>query len=227
MIVKKLHILWGIILFVFLSNSSCNDSCPVNKVTLTNFWNETTNQNIGIDPLGGYIFFYWVDNNGNACHGEPGISGQPGPQVINAYSQEAYDAAVSNSFISEDRMKQLQQFIYANEKYHIKGSHFVQFDNIIWRSRADGKVFLDHGFHSFSKPVIVDPENTVCLTPVYIESDAACGKYSGLFLPNPLPGNQQHPSIGLSKIQPSNNTSESELLNYCIMKLPHGKEISE
>jgi len=217
-----------IIILPFILNSSCNNSCPLNKVTLTDFWKETTNQNIGIDPLGGYILVYWLDSHGNACHGEPGISGQPGPIVIKAFSQEAFNAAQSNSFISEGQMKQLQEFIYANEKYHIKGFHFAQFDNILWRNRADGKVFMDKSSHYFSKPVIAEVENTLCLIPIYAAADARCAKYNGILLPNVLTGNQQHPSIGLSRSLPVNNSlTESELIKYCILKIPHGLEISE
>jgi hypothetical protein len=225
MIVKKFQ---AVLVITFIFNISCDNQCPLNKVTLTNFWHETTNQTIGMDPIGGYIFLYWVDNNGNACHGEPGVSGQPGPVVIKAFSQQAYDAAQSNSFISEEQMKQFQEFIYANEKYHVPGYHFAQFDNIIWRNRADGKVFMDRGFHSFSKLLIVDAENTVCLTPVYAAADENCAKYNGILLPNIFNGNQQHPSIGLLKSFPMNNSlSENELMNYCVLKLQHGLEISE
>jgi len=225
---KIIKIFQAVLVITFLLNFSCDNTCPLNKVTLTNFWNETTNQAIGLDPIGGYIFIYWIDNNGNACHGEPGVSGQPRPVVIKAFSQQAYDAAQSNLFISEEQMKQFQEFIYSNEKYHITGYHFAQFDNIIWRNRADGKVFMDRGFHSFSKPVIVDAENTICLTPVYAASDRNCAKYNGILLPNVLSGNQQHPTIGLLRSFPVNNSiSESELMNYCILKLQHGLEISE
>jgi hypothetical protein len=217
-----------VLIIGFILNFSCDNNCPLNKVTLNDFWIETTNQTISLDPLGGYIFLYWVDNNGNACHGEPGVNGQPGPIVIKAFSQQAWDAAQTNSFISEEQLKQWQEFIYANEKYRVSGYHFAQFDNIIWRNRADGRVIMDRTFHSFSKPVIVNLENTVCLSPVYFAKDGNCAKYNGMLIPQIITGNQQHPTIGLSRSFPQNSSlNENVLMNYCILKLPHGLEISE
>lgn len=215
--------------FPLFFNGTCNPgSCPVNKVNLSSFYSDAGGQDIAIDPLGGYIFIYWIDQNGNVCHGEPGVSGQPGPVVISAFSQDAYDAAMSNSVITEEQMRQYQDFIYANANYHFPGNHFVQFDNVIWRSRSDGKVFMDRGSHFFSKPVIVNPENTVCLNPVYSVNDQACGRYSGIMVPHPVQNGGQHPTIGLSKSQPSAaSMSDNDLMKYCLLKLPHGLEINE
>lgn len=212
--------------FPFIYNGSCTNSCVLNEVTLSNYYKDT-NQNIAIDPLGGYIFLYWIDANGNACHGEPGVSGQPGPLVIKAFSQEAYDAAAAGAVITQAQMEDYQTYLYANANYHASGFHFAQFDNVIWRNRADGKVFMDRNFHSFSKPVIVTVENTLCLNPIRASADLVCAEYRGILIPT-LPSGGQHSSYGLVKMYPSNqNMIETELLNYCVTKIPHGLEITE
>lgn len=227
---NKLKTLFAIALtFPFIVNSSCNSTtdCNINKVTLTDFYQDTNVPNIAVDPLGGYIFLYWIDSNGNVCHGEPGVNAQPGPIVISAFSQEAYTAAQSNSVFTEDQLRQYQDYIYSNANYHVSGFHFAQFDNVIWRSRSDGKVFMDRMNHYFSKPVIVNVENAMCLRPVYSSADQQCGRYTGIMIPSVVNGGQ-HPTIGLSRTQPLNNSlSDAELMNYCVTKLPHGLEIVE
>src|SRR6202171_2042966 len=54
---------------------------------------------IDIDPIGGYMLLYWVDSDGTACHGAPGLSGQPGPAAITVAKPAAVQDAIGGGSI--------------------------------------------------------------------------------------------------------------------------------
>src|SRR4051794_23081064 len=50
--------------------------CGTGNVYLSGWWSNTPDKSaIAYDPIGGYIFAYWVDDSGNVCHGTPGVNG--------------------------------------------------------------------------------------------------------------------------------------------------------
>lgn len=206
-------------------------ACGDYTIFLSSWYANVEDQSqIQIDPIGGYIFLYWTDEDGNACHGEPGVTGQPGPFVIPAYHQVAQSAGIGNDIVTNDQMEDLQVIPFNITGYPAKGMHFVQFDNVLWRMRQDGHAFRDGVSHHFSIPGIVSLDYEFCLAPVYAFGITECASTLMMPLPNiPLPDEPaQHPSMCRNRLMPTSlSMSAEERLNYCVLRLPHGFEITE
>jgi hypothetical protein len=208
---------------------SIQANCGEHKVFLSSFYNGVEDKSqIAIDPIGGSLFIYWLDEDGNCCHGDPGVSGQPGPFMVSAFLQEAYSAAGNNRILTSEELQAFQKIPFSVDNYSASGMHFVQFDNTMWRRRDDGLAFQEGGNHFFSTPGIVSLDLEFCFFPVYANGEDRCTNYSGLLLPNFVSGPNQHPNICKTRALPTSiSMSSDERLNYCVLSLPHGLEINE
>ena len=82
-------------------------TCQESTVFLSSWWSNVGDESpIQSDPIGGYLFLYCVDGDGNACHGKPGVNGQPGSFVVNAFHSEAFAAARAGSNITIEEMQE-------------------------------------------------------------------------------------------------------------------------
>ena len=206
-------------------------SCGDPTVFLVSWWSVVDDQSlIEIDPMGGYIFLYWVDEDGNACHGNPGTSGQPGPFVVSAFREGAYDAGRDNIIISKQELDQFQIIPFDLGSYSAEGLHFAQFTNTIWRSRDSSQAFLDKFNLHFSIPEIVSANVEFCLVPIYAYNQPDCGPTMVMLLPSKLFADEpdQHPDMCRIRVMPNTiSLTTSERLDYCVLGLPHGFEITD
>src|SRR5215208_1432749 len=82
-------------------------------VSLTHFYDRVpAATTIAIDPIGGYLLLYWIDEQGVACHGSPGTSGQPGPAALSVARPAAIQDALANAAISASRLAEYQVISY-------------------------------------------------------------------------------------------------------------------
>jgi len=212
-----------------------------NVVVIQNFWfnwrdggGSSGDQDPSInDPIGGQLFLYWIDEAGNVCHGQPGVSGQPGPTVFPAYHEDAILLARENSVITTDQMRSFQTIPYDIDgyitRYHASTLHFVQYGNGIWRSRDDGSTFVDASTIIFSVPLVISVETTNAIYPYHPGDRSDCSLHDRLPAPSPVvpplgtptePG--QDPEMCRRLAMPtSSSMSYSESMNYCLANLLH------
>ena len=96
-----------------------------NMISLGGFWFNVEGNGVSpedrtipeIDPIGGYLFLYWIDDQGNACHGQPGVSGQPGAIYVDAFQQQAYDLANQKGIITTSQLVEFQKIPYRIDSY--------------------------------------------------------------------------------------------------------------
>ena len=183
---------------------------------------------IDIDPIGGYMLLYWVDSRGTACHGAPGLSGQPGPAVITVARPAAIQAAIGGASITSAELAAYQIIPYTVSDYIKSGAtgyHFFQFDNLLWRLRSNGHALRDTADHHYSVPQVIDVDRRpTTLTPVYAWGRPDCNLSQFLVAGGGVlvePG--QHPTQCRAKAVPSSGTmAEDLLLLYCVKRLPQG-----
>ncbi len=231
--------------------SSCNDSanlppltdifvktCDKNTALLTGFWwLATTNtstppvptvQTPSVDPLGGSLFIYWVDDKGNVCHGQPGVSGQPGPYEIPVYAPAALTAAQQTAVISNEQLLAYQEAgfdisPYLND-FKPTGLHFVQFAGWMWQDRQTQKTYLDKAKLFFSLPQTGAVNKPFCFLPAYPANGGVCDTKAAL-QPNAAYITTQHPTLCQKRAFPNTDVSlAEERVNYCLSALPHGLE---
>ena len=184
------------------------------------------------DPIGGSLFLYWVDDKGNVCHGQPGVSGQPGPVYVNAYQQQAFDLSDQSANITTTQLVELQKAPYRIDSYvsmtKASGLHFVQYGDVLWRDRSSGSGYMDRSQVIFSVPLIISVDTTNTLFPYYPDMQNICNS-GGFPLPSPPPLKLgQDPDMCLTRAFPSANAmSYQESLSYCLVKLPHGMNWTE
>lgn len=145
---------------------------------------------IGIDPIGGYALFFWVDPDGNVCHGAPGSSGQPGPAAVEAAKPAAIQDAKTNAVVVSTQLLVYQLIPYSLSEYLSSGAsgyHLFQFDNVLWRDRTSGEALRDLAKHYYAVPQTVDigslpmtlkPQlawGTTDLRSCRIHRDSGCG----------------------------------------------------
>jgi hypothetical protein len=112
---------------------------------------------IAIDPIGGYLLLYWIDEQGAACHGSPGASGQPGPAALSVAKPAAIQDSVASATIPASLLADYQLISYNLGDYsktNASGLHYVEFDNLLWRDRASGQGFRASGSHYYSEPQV-------------------------------------------------------------------------
>jgi hypothetical protein len=197
-------------------------SCGTSTVYLNGWWASIHDQSgLEFDPIGGYQFTYWVDEAGNACHGDPGRNGQVGPAVLQAFKVPAYQAANSGSATTAEQLKSFQEIPVAFDKYSGSGMHFVQFLNKFKRSRADGKV--DRVDDTFSVPIIVDVGSKACVAPVAFRVN-----FLAVLPGSPNTASGQDPTRCRVRAFPIDSTmTEENRKKYHVVDLPHGKDIFE
>lgn len=200
-----------------LTDAALN-SCGTNTVYL-NSWqtNISDKSTIVDDPMGGYQLVYWVDNAGNACHGDPGVNGQTGPALIHAYRPQLDILAAKGSSITEEQLKTFQEIPVSFDNYAGYGLHFVQFYNTFMRVRADGTILNTwrHGAVA-SIPIVTEIGNKACIAPVAFRA--------ALEVPIPI-ATSQDPNECRVRAMPSGATmSEADRKKYDALNLPHGTE---
>lgn len=181
------------------------------------------------DPIGGYLFLYWLDDQGNVCSGQPGVSGQPGAVYVAAFKQQAWDLASMDATITGSQMLDFQKTPYRVASYiagtQASGLHFVQYGNRLIRMREDGKAHrLGSGDLSFSVPLIISMDTTNTLFPIHPDKNVHC---SDVAAPVPLPDlgrpKGQHPDMcGTRSLPVSDSMNYQESVKYCMINLPHG-----
>src|SRR5215213_3035643 len=205
-----------------------------NVISLGGFWfniegngvSQTDRITPAFDPIGGYSFLYWLDEGRNVCHGQPGVSGQPGAAYVKAFQQQAYDFAIQGNTITTSQMLDFQKIPYRVDHYvaniQASGPHFIQYGNVLARSRNDGTVFKYVDNIYFSVPLIISVDTTNTLFPYFPDKQVVCSKNLGPPLPH-IDGPGQDPNMCGSRVLPvavSMNYQES--LNYCLINLPQG-----
>jgi hypothetical protein len=188
---------------------------------------------IAIDPIGGYMLLYWVDPDGTVCHGAPGTSGQPGPAAIAVAKTAAIQDASGGSSVTAAQLADYQIIPYTVSDYRksgAAGSHFFQFDNILWRTRANGQAFRDSADHYYSVPQVIDVDNApATLMPAYAWGRPECDRSQFIVTAEGvLEGPAQHPTQCRVKAFPSSSAlAEDLLLSYCVKRLPQGSRYRE
>jgi hypothetical protein len=188
---------------------------------------------IDIDPMGGYMLLYWVDPSGTACHGAPGLSGQPGPAAITVAKTAAIQDASGGSSVTAAQLSDYQTIPYTVSDYRQSGAagyHFFQFDNILWRQRRNGQAFRDSADHFYSVPQVINVDNApATLFPAYAWGRSECDRAQFSVIPQGvLDGPAQHPTQCRVKSFPSSGAlAEDVLLSYCVKRLPQGSRYRE
>lgn len=201
--------------------------CGTSTVYLSRWWASVPDKSvISYDPMGGYQFAYWVDDAGNACHGDPGRNGRVGPAVIYAYKPKANELATNQSSITEEQLKAFQEIPVSFDNYTGSGLHFVQFYNTFGRSRADGKAFGQKSDGVLSIPTVTEIGSKACIAPVAFRST------NMLLAPSPNPvtsqdsQDPQDPKRCKVRAMPSDAPmSEEDRKKYDVFNLTHGTEI--
>src|SRR5512132_4396289 len=154
---------------------------------------------IDVDPIGGYMLLYWIDSDGAACHGSPGVSGQPGPAAITVARPQAIADSTGNATVALAQLADYQRISYTLSDYfksNAGGPHLFQFDNLLWRLRASGQAFRDGADHHYSVPQVIDIDHRAqTLSPVYAWGIADCDQ-SQFFVIGDVLGEEQgqHPT---------------------------------
>lgn len=180
-----------------------------------------------MDPIGGYLFLYWVDDKDNVCHGQPGVSGQPGAVYVNAFQGQAYDLSNQKANITTTQLVDFQKIPYRIDSYvsgtQASGLHFVQYGNVMWRARKDGSASMYKSSVFFSVPQIVSVDKTNTLFPYYPDKQNICNS-EAVPLPT-IPGTKtgQDPNMCLTRTFPNAEAvNYQNSLSYCLVKLPQG-----
>ncbi|MES1157197.1 MAG: hypothetical protein ABUL73_05405 [Alphaproteobacteria bacterium] len=196
-------------------------SCGTSTAYLSGWWTNPPAQ-IDHDPFGGYVFVYWIDNLGNVCSGDPGVSGQVGPAVIPAQTPAASAAIAANAPITQAQLTTFQEIPISYAHYSASGLHFVQFYSTAFRMRADGSIWTTKSNGVFGAPLVADLGHPACIAPIAFKANQAS------FLPTAAPSGTQDPVRCRIKASPATTTmSDQELQAAHVMDLPHGGDIHE
>jgi hypothetical protein len=198
-------------------------------VSLTHFYDQVPAATpIAIDPIGGYLLLYWIDEQGAACHGSPGISGQPGPAALSVARPPAIQDAVAVASIPASRLADYQFIAYNLGDYsttNASGLHFFQFDNLLWRQRSNGQGFRDSASHHYSAPQVIDIGNRPpTIYPVYAWGHQDCEQSEFIATGDPLQEQpSQHPTQCRRRALPASSAvPEGGPFAYCLKRLPEG-----
>jgi len=231
--------------FLCLFTSACGTLSPGlvfpggdNVVVIRNFWFNVEGDGLPVedrrvpdkDPIGGVLFLYWVDETGNVCHGQPGITGQPGAVMVNAFHADAWYLSDEHAVITKDQMLGFQNIPYGFdlyiERYHPSTLHFIQYGNWLWRWRKDGSTIKDQTSTIVSVPLVISLDTTNAIYPYQTGESSNCAIYT---LPVPSPGIPpldtptkpgQDPDRCRTLMMPtSNSISYQESMNYCLVNL--------
>lgn len=207
-----------------------------NTISLGGFWFNTEGGGVSPadriaetgDPMGGFLFLYWIDDKGNVCHGQPGVSGQPGPVYVNAFQLQANSIAQQGTPITTTQLQDFQKIPYDIAAYvantQASGLHFVQYGNILWRARSDGSTSRFADWIHFSVPLIMSVDTTNTIFPYFPADRNVCSKNQGVPLP-PFPGSNPSPDpsiCGTRALPATASMNYQDSLKYCLINLPHG-----
>ena len=104
----------------------------------------------------------------------------------------------------------------------VSGPHFAQFNNTLWRGRADGKTFSTRSNGVLSVPAVTSIGSNACFGPV------AFKVVQTLFVASPLPATGQDPVRCRVRAMPSGaSMTQAELERVDVSSLPHGTAIVE
>lgn len=182
------------------------------SLNLRNWWRDVPpDHEIEIDPLQGQLYLYWLDENGNICHGVPGVSGQPGAKGVVGIIKEELRG---REYISADEFSGFQ--IDSVKIEEPQNTYLAQYAIFLWRVREDGHVFQEYD-SGFSLPFEI--YLTDYISPAYIQVVDAFGIplndcFSRVGLPVPSTGLErgQHPT----KCRNKQNISASALIQACL-----------
>ena len=200
--------------------------CGTGTVYLKGWYSGVPDSQVMFDPIGGYEFYYWIDEGNNVCHGNPGTNGQPGVAVIKAFKLKADEAARNNSTVSADQLKDFQEIPVSLDHYSGSGLHFVQFLGTLARTRSDGKAMKFPGLTAtISTPDVIEVGKKSCTVPVALRLNDP---------PLPLPSfngpdpNSQDPGKCKVRTMPHEATmTEEDRKKYDSGLFAHGTEIYE
>jgi len=172
---------------------------------------------IDYDPIGGYVFAYWIDDLGNVCSGDPGRNGEVGPAVIPAQTPAARAAIAANSQITPAQLSTFQEIPVPYANYSATGLHFVQFYGTAFRLRSDGSIWTTQSNGTFGATTVTDIGQGSCLKPVAFKVNQT------VFIPpNPTPGAQDPVRCRVKAMPASAAMSQQELQAFHVVDLPHG-----
>lgn len=175
-----------------------------------------------LDIVSGAANIYWLDTDGNICHGKPGVSGQPGAvQKLGSTWVEA--RGLKGSVISGDKLAKLQNFNIDFFDSAITGTYIVQFLSPLYRDRAGGEVILAAS-PSFSMPMDMSVSNELTTSPSSFKPSALLSGHpcftkdrNSLPVPSPdLPlldgGESQH----ATKCRAKSALTAGDLMKACV-----------
>ncbi|MEM2924428.1 MAG: thrombospondin type 3 repeat-containing protein [Methanocellales archaeon] len=189
------------------------------RVDLSGWWRDVPpEREIEIDPVFSTLHLYWLDEEGNICSGIPGISGQPGTDVIYSASKlGGLRSKIENREpLSIEELRTYQSDSHVIDYSSVNYANLLQYSVGVWRVREDGELF-EHQFSGFSLPI------DVYLTEDYVSptftrpADAFgeplnnCFSLFGLLVPSSGLGGQ-HPT----KCRNQQNVSALDLIQACL-----------
>ena len=206
-----------------------------NTISLGGFWFNVEGNGVSpadrtipeIDPIGGYLFLYWIDDQGNTCHGQPGVSGQPGAIYVDAFQPQAYDLANQKATITTTQLVEFQKIPYRIDSYvsatQASGLHFVQYGNVMWRIRGDSSAYIYNGTVVFSIPLIISVGTTNTLFPYHPDKQNNTCTSETVPLPSlPSTPGQDPNRCGTRAVPSTDSMNYQDSLSYCLVKLPQG-----
>ena len=172
------------------------------------------------------MLLYWVDSDGTACHGAPGLSGQPGPAAITVAKSAAVQDAIGGTTITTAQLADYQIIPYTVSDYRkssATGYHFFQFDNLLWRLRGNGQALATPPT-TIIPPQVIDVEILRTRSPDYAWGRRDCDLSQFLVTgEGVLDESAQHPTQCRTKALPSSGAmAEDVLFSYCVKRLPQG-----
>lgn len=204
-------------------------SCESSTLYLSSWWSGSAVEPL-FDPVGGYVFVYWVDAEGTACHGEPGVSGQPGPVVFTAESDEALAATRNASVLTEADLARMQEVGFTSEWYRAPGPHFLQVAVRHVRVRGSGKAANLEDL-IFSSSTVTDLEDgAFCAAPVAAVTGSRfdCVTSMGAIgIPDVFPSQGQDPNHCQVRAAPTSAQVSATERTTCIADLPSGMKVTE
>ncbi len=217
------------VLALALMSAACKKKaeCVKDHVAMGNWFNDETKKSAGKDALGGYIFLYWIDDKGHACHGEPGKDAAPGPIILRASGDSTFFAARTNDMIDDATLSRWQEIDIDRNNYRSTGLHFVQFDNVTWRTTRDRVVSKNKAEQFFSATQVADLSRPFCFSPVFKDIP---GSYYGGFLVAPsdsLIAANKDCGCKVKKSPMSADMATEELEKISLVNLTHGLDASE
>lgn len=201
-------------------------SCGTSTVYLNSWFARMPNSStIQFDPMGGYVFAYWIDDQNNVCHGNPGINGHHGPAVIKAFKPQAHELAINQSVVTPTQLRDFQDIPVSYSNYDATGLHFIQFYNNLIRVKSDGKGARFSPLNGeFSIPNIIDIGSMACMAPVALRVN---GINSAVPLPN-LDSSQniQDPDKCMVRAMPTDiSLGEQERIGYDYVNFQHAADL--